>query len=531
MKPFWLCKGNTYIVLTLLIAIGGLALRSSPAHAQQCGVADSLRYPVDTSLFHLAQDFGAPSPRHQGRYHTGEDWYIGRAAENNGVGLPVVAAANGRVTYSAPGGWGRDGGVVIIEHTFPDGSLLYTQYGHMMQTDTIRFPAQWSCVRAGDVIGGIGNIRPAPHLHFEVRASDGSSPGPGYSWDDPTTLGFRQPSKFIRNGQAWLHPAYRWRLDLADESGPVAPPLELDDHSLLYIDANRLGRVTPDGRSLWRINLERPAAAVTRFNGGPLLTYADGSMQRVNLDGTLAERWETGVALDAPVIIREDMLIFHTPDNGLVAFGPDRQTVLWTVPDVPPVVRAEAAAQVIGLLTENNQILSLSLHGQLLHQAQLREPASLVSAPNGELRAYTAGGLWAILADGTWALDLEDAPRGSRSGAALYTTDGELYLYDGSVLHAYDQSRTLKWQVRLPDSIGGLTQLADMGTVLLLTSSYGNVLAVQKQTGSECGATQVFGSDRSRFWHSLGDDGILRVAVSDQILGFHWRTFLGGCAN
>lgn len=546
MKTFWLRRGDASIALTDTGTFWGTARRAltlisaalfftlvivpHPVSAQQCGVADSLRYPVDTSLFHLAQDFGAPSPRHQGRYHTGEDWYIGRAAENNGIGLPVVAAANGRVTYSAPGGWGRDGGVVIIEHTFPDGSLLYTQYGHMTETDTIRFPAQWSCVKGGDVIGGIGNIRPAPHVHFEVRVSNGTSPGPGYSWQDPTTEGYRQPSKFIRNGQAWLHPAYRWRLDLSDETGPIAPPLELEDHSLLYIDANRLGRITPDGRSLWRINLERPAVAITQFNGGPLLTYADGSMQRVNLDGTLAERWETGVPLGKPAVIRDDLLIFQS-GNVLTAFGPDRQSVQWQLPDVPPVMRADVAGQVIGLLTETNQIVSLSLQGQLLDQAQLREPGSLVTAPNGELRAYTAGGLWAILADGTWAVDFEDAPRGGRSGAALYTVDGELYLYDGSVLHAYDRSRTLKWQVQLPDNIGGLTELEDAGNVLLLTSSYGNVVALQKQSGGECGATHVFGSDRSHFWHDLGDDGVLRVAVSDQIIGFDWRTFLGGCAS
>ena len=80
----------------------------------------------------------------------------------------------------------------------------------------------------------------------------------------------------------------------------MTPLLELEDHSLLYLDANRLGRVTPDGRSLWRINLERPGVAISQFRGRPLLTYADGRMQRVNIDGTFGESWETGAAL-APV--------------------------------------------------------------------------------------------------------------------------------------------------------------------------------------------------------------------------------------
>lgn len=508
-----------------------LAVQFAPLHAQQCGTADSIRYPVDTQVFTLAQDFGAPSPRHQGRYHTGEDWHAPRTIENYGVGLPVVAAAAGRVTYSAPSGWGRDGGVVIIEHTFPDGSLLYTQYGHMMETDTARFPAQWSCVKAGDVIGAVGNVRPAPHLHFEVRAENGTSPGPGYTWVDPLVDGFRQPAKAIRNGQAWLEPAYRWRLDLADERGPISPLLELEDHSLLYLDANRLGRVTPDGRSLWRINLERPAVAITEFEGQPLLTYAEGSMQRVNIDGTLAERWETGVALGEVVAVRADLLIFHTPDQGLVAFGPDRQTVLWRVENVPPIARAEVAGQVIGLMTETNVMLTLSLQGQLLDRANLREIGSMDTAPNGELRAYTSGGLWAILADGTWAVDLENAPAGGSHAAVLETADGELYLYSSAVLHAYDQTRALKWQVQLPASVSGLVDLTDYGRVLLLTSSHGDLAALEKTAGGECGRAQLFGGDQAHFWHSVGADGILRVAVSDQIIGFDWPTFLGGCAG
>ncbi|MBC7810580.1 MAG: hypothetical protein H7175_05505, partial [Burkholderiales bacterium] len=79
---------------------------------EQCGFAQSIDFPIDTNLFRIAQDFGSPSPRHQGRYHTGEDWY---GIRGESFGQPVRAIAAGRVTYSAVNGWGRDGGVVIIE--------------------------------------------------------------------------------------------------------------------------------------------------------------------------------------------------------------------------------------------------------------------------------------------------------------------------------------------------------------------------------------------------------------------------------
>jgi hypothetical protein len=497
--------------------------------AQQCGVADSFNYPIDTQTFQLVQDFAARSPRHQGRFHTGEDWYAGRA-DNYGIGQPVRAAAAGRVTFSSPIGWGRDGGVVIIEHTFRDGSILYTHYGHMMETDTARFPRQWTCVPAGEVIGAVGNVRPAPHLHFEVRAVDGTSPGPGYSWGDPFASGWRQPVKAVRNWQTWLLPAYRWRLDVADEAGPIAPLLELDDHSLLYLDANRLGRVTPDGRSLWRINLERRGIALTSYEVLPLLTYADGVMQRVNLDGSLSDRWETGLSLAQPVLLG-DLLVFQTPSSALVALGPDRREVRWRLEDVPPVWRAQPAGQVIGLMTRTNEMLTLSLDGQLLDRAQLHEPGSLAVDPNGELHAYTVGGLWTILADGTWAEDLDNAPDGGQSSAVLYAPNGDLYLFDGRVLHAYDAQRAARWQVQLPDSIGGQVRLDAYGGVLLLTSNHGDILALEQASGGLCGFAQIFGNDRAQFWYSLGVDGRLRVAVSDQILGLDWATFLGGCAG
>jgi hypothetical protein len=335
----------------------------------------------------------------------------------------------------------------------------------------------------------------------------------------------------IHNWAVWLEPAFRWRLDLADEAGPIAPLLELDDHSLLYLDRNRLGRVTPDGRSLWRINLERQAVSITDLDGRPLLTFADGGMQHVNLDGTLAERWETGVSLGKPVVIQPDWLIFQTPASDLVAFGADREQVRWQMADVPPVVRAEVAAQVIGLVTETREMLTISLQGQLLDRANLREVGSVVSAPNGELRAYTEGGLWAILADGSWALAMDDAPAGGGAGSVLYTADGALYLFDGMMLHAYDGNVEPRWQAPLPGDIGGLTQMTDVGDVLLLTSNHGDIVALQKEGGGVCGVTQIYGSDRAGYWHSLGDDGILRVAVSDQIMGLDWDVFLGGCAG
>ena len=513
----------------LLLLITCSLFAPSPAAAQpQCGFARSIAYPVDTSRFQLAQDFGALSPRHQGRYHTGEDWYSGRE-DNFGLGAPVHAAADGRVTYASPIGWGRDGGVIIIEHTFPDGTILYSQYGHMEQTDSARFPAQWSCVRQGDIIGAIGNVRPAPHLHFEIRVRDGTAPGPGYSWENPIRAGWRQPAKLVANWQVWLQPAYRWRLDLADETGPITPPLPLDDESLLYLDANRLGRVSPDGRSLWRINLERQAVGLTLADARPVIIYADGSMQRVNLDGTLAERWETGIPFDSAPLTIGDSILLHTADGALVAFGSDRQQIAWRVDESAVPLRAQSAGGLLGLLMSDHQLLTLSASGQPIDSAQLRGPGGLAASVDDHLLALTVGGLWTISPEGIWDVYIEGLRAENGSGALVRTADGSLHVFDGRVLHVYDVTRALRWQVEIP-GVSGLATLSTYDGVLLLTSSHGDLIAIQQSSGGLCGRARVYGSDRARFWHRLGADGILRVAVSDQILGLDWRQFLGGCA-
>jgi murein DD-endopeptidase MepM/ murein hydrolase activator NlpD len=493
----------------------------------QCAIADAVTFPVDTSVFRLVQDFGAPSPRHQGRYHTGEDWYGGRDAS---LGQPVRAIANGRVTYSSPGGWGRDKGVVIIEHTFPDGTIAYSQYGHMEANAAANFPPQYACVSIGEVIGAVGNVRPAPHVHFEIRESDGSSPGPGYDWVNPESDGFRRPSKFVFNWQTWLQPAYGWRLDLADESGPAAPPLRLDDASLIYLDAGRLGRVTPDGRSLWRINLEKPAAGVTALDGEIVLVYGDGTMQLINLDGSLGERWETGVYLDGSPMNAGEMVLFHAPNDVLIAFGTDLQAPLWRLEEVPPIVRAQAAGQVIGLITESDELLTISYSGQLLDRAQLRDLGSMATLPDGTLMAYTLGGLWTINNEGVWAAVMENAPFSSRAGSMAVGTDGGLYLFDGRGLRAYDANQNARWLADLP-GVTGISELREYGEALLLTSNHGNIIAVQKSTGAVCGLAQIYGNNRSGLWHHLGDDGTLRIFIADQILGLDWQEFLGGCAG
>ncbi len=153
------------------LLIFAFALPAS-GQATQCGVARAISFPVDTTQFQIVQDFGAPSPRYQGRYHTGEDWYGGR----DSYGTPVRAIADGQVTFSSPNGWGRDGGVIIIAHSLPDGSTAYSMYGHVTDATGIDVPGGvlLRASRRCDRGGGRSATRAAPALrdsHQSARHS------------------------------------------------------------------------------------------------------------------------------------------------------------------------------------------------------------------------------------------------------------------------------------------------------------------------------------------------------------------------
>lgn len=500
-------------------------------HAQgDCGVVNSINYPVDRSTFQLVQDFGVPSPRHQGRYHTGEDYYGGRTTS---AGQPVSAIADGRVTYSAPTGWGRDGGVVILEHTFPDGTVAYSMYGHMMNTDVHPFPARFTCVRAGDVVGAVGDVRPAPHLHLEIRTNNPDTPGAGYSPEIPTQIGYLQPTKFITDWQAWLNPTHRWHLQLPDDTRPTAPPLILSDGSMLILTDDRIRLASVDGRILSRIILPAPAVGLTGFEGRPILIYADGTMQVINLDATLGERWSTRVMLDSAPIIMGDLLVFHTPDDGLVALGADRRTVAWRLANIPPFVQSTVTPNLLGLMTEDHTLITVSPQGQLLSRVALAEPAFMTAAPNGNLWVYAQNGVLELDASGMQTRVIDNLVGDSGSSALTTAPDGTRYFLAGGIdptLTVSDITGTTIWQLPLAD-VTGRAQLISRDKMLLLLTTYGDVVALQAASGIVCNHLHMYGDRRAKLWYDMGSDGILRIGLADQIIGLDWQALQGACGG
>jgi murein DD-endopeptidase MepM/ murein hydrolase activator NlpD len=496
-----------------------------PTHAQgTCPVADTFTFPVDPNAYTIAQDYAARSPRHDGRYHTGEDWVL---PEGRTLGQPVRAIATGQVTYAFADGWGRDGGVVILEHTLPDETIVFSVYGHLQNTETTPFPAGSACVEAGEVIGAIADAGPVPHLHFEIRTDNGRSPGFGYTVEYPSDVDYVHPSAFVRNWAARTDRSVEWVTRLRDERGPLADPLPLSDNSLLVLTPENITRILPDGRAFWRTGLDREAVAITGFQGNALLHYADGTIQLIAPEGNLGDTWRTDITATGAPFAWDDLLAFPS-SNGLTALGRDRQGITWTVPDVPTFTGVTVAGQVVALQTSDDELVTLARGNRaIVDRAQLGEHAALAVAPDGGLWAYTEGGLWQMLADGVWTPAPFDAPLPISAAGMTITERGEFMLYDGETLYSLTRDGETDWSVILPD-LSGEVHMQTLDGQTLLFSSSGHIATVA-DSGYQC-RVQVHGTDsNNRLWSELGEDGLLRIMMGATLVGLDWDAFRDGC--
>jgi len=514
-------------MMFVLLALGA----PRPALAQgPCGVVDAIDYPLDPDRYGIVYPFGQPSMRYDGRIHTGEDWFGGRATT---YGSPVRAVATGRVTYAAPFGWGRDKGVVILEHLLPDGTWWYSLYGHMEELNGYTFPTVFTCVERGEIIGAVGRPRPAPHLHFEIRNFGPDSPGPGYWGTDPVYSGWRNPSQFIQNWRAWLHPAHAWHAALTDDSGPHSPAIIRADNATIVYDDGRLKALNPAGAVLWRYIMAETLeiVAVTAYEGDILVADYGGIMQRWSLEGGFIEQWQLPTTANDTVLAWGNLLIAHDARAGaLIAYGPDRAE-RWRVPDIPRPVSVTPTDAVLGVMSIRGALTLVGPDGRVIDRATLRGDGDLAPAPDGGLIVRSQSALWHVDPAGDWQR-LADVPAIQRTTAALYSLpDGRFFLYSGltgQTLYAYDAAGRILWQTALPDLKGRPFMLAE-GGALLLADGYGQALVVDAGSGAVCDQIRVWGGRAADAWAGLGPDGILRLHIADQMIGLDWAALTAGC--
>ena len=131
--------------------------RAGPTTVEPIGVGDSagvarLTLPIG-GPYRITARFADAGPQWASGRHGGLDF----AAE---PGVPVLAAADGRVTAAGPAG--RYGNLVVTDH----GGVV-TYYAHLSTVTVVA----GDIVEAGSQVGAVGSTGNAtgPHLHFEVR--------------------------------------------------------------------------------------------------------------------------------------------------------------------------------------------------------------------------------------------------------------------------------------------------------------------------------------------------------------------------
>jgi murein DD-endopeptidase MepM/ murein hydrolase activator NlpD len=423
-----------------------------------CGLVDVFDFPVNPPdglpVARGGTDFGAFRSRY-GLYHSGEDWWPYRGQSS--FGEPVFAIGHGQVTYAAPNGWGRDQGVLILQHTFADGSKILSFYGHLDPPSvTLR---SGECVRRGDQVGDIGRPRTTPHLHFEIRTHMPNEPGPGYWFEDPTLAGWFPPSETIWYRRLVAAAGVLWAQPTSEP--PVTAIGILDDRVLLGLKGGKLVTVgLASGRTLWQDRSDSVYVRAVLDSSRPILYATNG----------------TGNLVALPL----DFLLAQSP-------GPPQ-----TTPE--PLWRSSARFQTTstllplpagGLVVANwNRTAALSQEGRVLWEGEsVGRSFDWLLAGEMLIVSTTAG------SPSTWTLDAAGAWRWMPDmGGPLAISGDRVYVYDQAGIYRLnldDRTADLLYPLSLRFmSSGDMVALPDGGLLIAHRDLADQRLLLLEQDGS-----------------------------------------------
>ncbi|MEW6577668.1 MAG: peptidoglycan DD-metalloendopeptidase family protein, partial [Chloroflexota bacterium] len=407
-----------------------------------CGYVDGFDLPVPNVDIERT-DFAIYRARFGG-LHTGIDLAFEQ------LGEPVRAAARGRVTFSDPEGWDTEKGVVVVQHTLPDGTLVNTLYGHMEELNGHVFPQMGQCVERGDIVGAIGfPSRGRPHLHYEVRTRYRHEGGPGYTAQNPLELGWLHPVDFTFLANLWVHPAYRWHVTLTDRL--TLSPLPLDDGTYVVANSAHLQAVAANGAAIWQFDTLGSVTGLLALPDGRVLAATSADQVIVLAGGRLSALWATPKALTPPILLGE-AVVFMTDAGRLAAFTPDGAPVWETEPLGERAVRWAVSGERLAVATPDNVLTIVDSTGAVL----ARRAFEALPVPF----AARAGAFWVLAETAIERLDATlawnttlDAERPFSAGAELVAgPDRTLYAYsgEGRALYAWGPDGAARWIAFMP---------------------------------------------------------------------------------
>ncbi len=496
----------------LLILFSIQPLAAAPANQGTCDVVDALDYPID-GLVPGYDDFNLYRQRFGGN-HTGVDIGFDRWYD------PVYAAARGRVTYADPEGWDTEKGVVILQHTFPDSSIIYTVYGHMEETDTIVFPQVGTCVERGTVIGTIGwPSRGRPHLHYEIRNFLPNDGGPGYVLDNPLDDGWYNPLDFTALWRARFNPAFLGYL--TSDQPSTLPPVQLESGAFAAVSGDLVSVMLLPNQIVWRIKADSPVIRLAALPGDSVAIETQSGQVSILQSGRYLSIWNAPT-LTQPFLLLGDSMIFPTSDNGLAAYD-TAGNMRWQ--------RLGAAGSLLYLGLNNSQIGWAVQTGSDIIWRDIR--------PDGNIAAeipLTAFSMAHPLPDGSWLAiggnDLMHLKNGAAQTLAALpapvlqiTTDptGNIYLYlNDDTLLSFDSAGTTRWQTNYDDSTtGDIPSLLAAGCALYTLDDNGLLHVFQSADGTPITTLQLYAGGRrthSPAGRLLHIDDAQRLTVSTGFL-------------
>ncbi len=460
-----------------------------PQPGAPCGVVDTLDFPLrppdGVGVGRGGSDFGVYRERYEG-VHTGEDWWIGRGRDSS-FGEPVYSIAHGQVTYAQPNGWGADRGVVIVRHTFPDGTSFLSQYGHLDPPSVVL--GVGACVARGDKLGVIGRPRTSPHLHWEIRSQMPAEPGPGYWYTDPTTAGWLPPSQTIWDYRLAHAPGVLW----SSSSSQVRQGLGLtaDGDYLFEADYELYAMDTVEGTARWTRPISSSTDLLLSEDGATAyLGRIAGTVQALGLSGVdsggegnnVGLRWEA----DLDVIGLPKML--PLPAGGVaVSVGPQlyglspEGELLWTYPDFPrPLYWARSGERlIVGTADRENGVWYLDQSGPVPGLATI---TGIPLDAGEQLFLYAADGLYRLEPNSLAAELLYPLPYGLiHRGDLKALPNGALLLAHNDLHHSrlilLEPDGQVRWERSYEDIIFGWQRLLLLDGRPYLFSSYNRSLA------------------------------------------------------
>lgn len=463
---------SAWLLVSLALLVGIVPVTQAQFDPP-CGVVDAIDFPIDISdtLRDGYDDFALYRARFGGN-HVGLDIGFNR------WGDPVLAVARGRVTYSDIEAWDTEKGVVIVEHTFPDGSIVYSLYGHMEQGDTTFFPAVGECVERGDIVGLIGwPSRGLPHLHYELRDFLPDDGGPGYVTDNPLLTGWYHPLDYTLQWRVRLQPGFIDAASYLDV--PSLPPALVDSGLTVVSSGMSVGAFNPAGDALWRVSATSAIVGLSALPGDRVSAYTrEGQAFTMSASsGRYLAIWDVD-GLDMAFVTSGETLVFALPDGGLQAYTPLGDP-LWTLPG-----DADGETRLVHFEVGTQGEIALGVRASDDARAANAVRWRLID-PSGAVRyetTFAAARAFAALPDGGWLVldgaQLYRVASGAETAIAQVTPPagrtarlasdivGNVYVYLGdadSTLLSLDPYGGVRWRTTYPAGLTSLAPLLDVG--------------------------------------------------------------------